>query len=394
MNLKIKINNATLLHLAFTFWLVSEIVFQYSMVSRLALLAFTGLAILVTLGLHWSYALTGYGLFALWSVLNIYMGYAVSVSVASKMTQTLFLNLAFLYALVCYCRYIGGVGKVLKIYQWVVFAFCVFCLIGGMGLVLSGKRLSILGINSNGIAMIAAYAAVMFFHDLLSKPKGKRRWPDVFAIGILLVTILLTGSRKGLIIPAVGLYVLICFRKPGRFILYSLLIAAAVAAALWLLLNVEALYDIIGNRVESALLYLAGEEVEEGSMNSRSQFIELAWAASQDNLRWGHGLDCFQLLEGSRGTYSHNNYLEILYSLGWTGVIIYYAPYVYALLQIPRARREDKALTAVLVALLIPFVICDYMNVTYFTRMSLLIPTMAMLQLKTGGRSYEIKAVL
>lgn len=394
MKIVIRKNNATLLNLAFIFWLVSEIMFEYSFVSRLALMVFVGLAAVLTLGRHWSYALTGYGLFALWSVLNIHMGHAVGVSTASKMTQTVFLNLLFLYAFVCYCRYIGNVGQVLKIYQWTVFLVCIFCLVGGLGGVFAGERLSILGINPNTIAVMAAFTTIIFFDDLLNKPKGTQRWQEALVIMFLLLTILLTGSRKGLIIPVIGIYVLICFRKPGKFVWYTLAVIVAAVVALYLLLNVEALYNVVGYRVEPVLQYLAGEEFEEGSLNSRVGYIQLGWLASQDNLFWGHGLDCFRLLRFAYGTYSHSNYIEILYSLGWTGIAIYYSPYVYALLQIPRAWRRDKTLTAMTVGLLIPFVVCDYMTVTYFTRTSLLIPVMVMLQLRKRGPNNEIKTIL
>ena len=98
MKIVIKKNNASLLHAVFILWLFCEVVFEHTRISQLALLIFISIAILTTRKVHWSVMLTGYCMVAVWSVLNIFLGHAMSVSTASKMTQTLFLNIAFLYA--------------------------------------------------------------------------------------------------------------------------------------------------------------------------------------------------------------------------------------------------------------------------------------------------------
>ncbi len=391
MTLTFKKNNATLLHFLFIIWFAAETMFSYSAISRFALLAFVGVSILVTRGKHWSYYLTAYLFVALWSVANIAFGHAVNTGYATKMTQTLFLNLLFLYAFVCYCRYVQSVASVLNIFRWLVAAFCVPCLLGGIGTVFSGQRLSIMGLNSNVIAIIAAYACIIFANDMFASRPGKQRRTKIYVIILLLTTILLTGSRKGLIIPAVGIYSLICVRKPRKFVLYSLAIAAAATVVLFLIINVDVLYNVVGYRVEAILQYLAGEEYNEVSLASRSNFILLGWMSSQDSLFWGHGLDCFRTLRYSYGTYSHNNYIEILYSLGWVGVVIYYMPYLYTFWPVSKQRKKSMNSVALSSALLIPFIICDYMNVTYFTRTDLIIPLMAML-LRGEKRNETIEA--
>lgn len=393
MKITIRTNNATWLNAAFIFWLISEIMFSYSVISRLALLLFVGLTFVITHKICWNYGVIWYGLFVLWSAVNIWTDHAVNRTIASEMEQTVLLNLLFLFAFVSYCRYIGDVGKILQIYKWVVFVFCVPCFVGGISTVLSGSRLTFLGINENSIAMFAAYAFIIFLSELLDNPKEARQSREYLVIAFLLITVLLTGSRKGLIIPVVGIYVLICFRHPKKFVVYTLTLGIAAMVLMYLLLNVPVLYKVIGYRVEPVLQFLRGQAFEEASLDSRTDYIRLGWEQSKNSPFWGHGLDCFRTMRYAYGTYSHCNYVELAYSLGWVGVVIYYIPYIYAFFQIPHAIKRNKEQTALLLALLIPYVICDYFMVSYFTRTSLIIPAMAMLVLKKEGTGNEIKTI-
>lgn len=394
MKIVIKKNNETLLHACFALWLASEYLLQYSVVSRVLLLLFVGMTVIITQKITWHYGLTGYALFLVWSVVNIVTGHATSRTQATGMTQTVVFCALFLYAFVCYCKYIGDMQKIFDIFRVTIIICCIPCLVGGFGNFLTAGRLS-LGdaggkiVGSNYIAMPCAYAGIIEAHNLLKKGRKQLKLRDYFPIVMLLLTVLLTASRKGLIIFGLGLYILICFRSSGKFVRNSLLMITAGCIVLALLLNVPALYDVAGKRIESLLLYIQGEEFEEGSLNVRVNFINLAWKESQNSLFWGHGLDCFRLLRYAFGVYSHNNFVEILYSLGWTGVALYYLPYVKAFLNVPRAMKRNRELASVALAIFVPYVICDYMNVTYFTRLLLIVPVMAMMILDKRGLKNE-----
>lgn len=377
MKIILKKNNPTVLHGLFAFWLLSEYLFEYSVVSRLALLLFVGGVLLVSSKLRWPYVLTWYGLLILWSCLNIALGYAVSTGLAAKMTRTLFLNLLFLYAFVRYIRYTDDIRTVLTIYRWIALFFSSVCLIGGIGSILAGQRLTILGINSNSIAMLAAYALILWVNELLDTP-SVRRIHELPYLLVLLTTILFTGSRKGLLLVFLGIYLLICFRNPRKFLPYTLAVLLLASAALFLLLKVDFFYGILGYRVEAVLQFLQGADVNESSLTSRAGYLSLAWNRSQDSPVFGHGLDCFRALPRSYGTYSHCNYAELLYSLGWVGIFLYYAPCIWTLFRIPVRSRTTPDFIPPAAALLISYMICDVLNVTYFTRTSLMIPMLAM----------------
>lgn len=386
MKLRIKFNNATILSILFMLFLVAEVMFEYSTFSRVILLAFVSASVLVSTRLSWHYSLTGYLVFAVWSFVNIFLGYALDRDTAMQMSSTLILNLIFMYGFLCYCRKIKNMWTVLNIFRWIMVLFCLMCVMGALTGSYGNGRLSIMGINSNTIALMMGYAFIIHLHELLQGKKwvGYEQVQYILLM-LFLVVILLTGSRKGLLVPIIGVYMFFCVRQPRKVIPYTLLIGGIIGVVLVLLLNVPVLYNIIGYRVEPVLQMLAGEEYDEASLASRMNYIALAWTASQDNLLFGHGLDCFRLLRYAYGTYTHCNYVELLYSLGWVGVILYYSPYIAALLNAPAVAKQDKAAVSLALALLVPYLVCDYMIVSYYTRPLLIIPMMAMIFLRKDG---------
>lgn len=392
MKIVIKKDNTTLLHAAFMFLLFSEIAFQNSTISRIALILFVGLSVVVTRRFFWTAHLTGYCLFLAWSVLGVILGYAISNKTAFAMARTLMLNILFLYAFVCYCRYIGDIHSIFRKFFWVTLVFCVILLIGGMSLVLQGRRLSVMGINANRIAKLLSYTIIMAVYEWISKPKRERKRQELLVILMMAIAIVLTGSRKGLIIPVLGLYILFGFMRPGKWVRNTALVVVASMLLITLLMNVEPLYRIIGRRIEIVLQFLQGEEIGTGSLSMRLNLIEIGWEETKKQPIWGHGLGCYATLR-STGTYSHCNFIEVLFSSGWVGAIFYYAPFVYCYVNMIKYRNVARSQVGVMAALLIPFVVCDYMNVTYFDRLSLLIPAMAMATISKRGLLDENKKI-
>jgi len=391
MKLTLKVNNTKLLHAVFILWLIAELAFQNTLFSRAALVMFFGVTILITHSFRWSAFLTGYGLLFVCSLLNIYLGYAVSKATASAMTQTLVWNIMFLYAFVCYCRYVADMRPILHIMKWAALVFCIPLFIGGMSEVLLHQRLTIMEINPNRIAKFLSYGVIIAVFEQLQLPKEKRTLRSWTVTILMTLVILLTGSRKGIIIPLIGIYLMVCVRKPGKMFKNTLIVMAIAAVVLFMIMHIDLLYQIIGRRMEALLQFVRAEEYDDGSISSRMDYIRLAWTHAQERPVLGHGLDCFRLLRYSSGTYSHCNYVELLYSLGWVGTILYYCPFVYGIVRMVTQYQRRRLVVIIAAGLLIPFIICDYFNVTYFDRISLLIPAITLMAVDQRGLTYETK---
>ena len=282
---------------------------------------------------------------------------------------------------------------ILKFYTWIALLFSIPCMLGGMSGVLQGERLSILGLNPNRIAMTFSYTIIILFYEILHCTETKKRRQKWIMIVWLAMVVLLTGSRKGLLIPMLGIYVLICARKPRSILKYTAVVAAVGGIVLMLVMNIEPLYNLVGHRVEAVLQYLNQDTFTEGSLVTRDSFVKLGWELSTYEPIWGYGLDCFRLLRASFGTYSHNNYIELLYSLGWVGLIVYYAPFLITVFRMLKNRKKHTDMVSVLMALIVPYLVCDYMNVTYFELLFLLIPTIVITTMGKKGLENETEAL-
>lgn len=380
----------------FFLYFCSEFLFGRSSVSRVLLLLFCGVAILTTWRkIYRNPFFVTYVLFTIWSVANIMTGHAVGYSTAYRMTLTLVWNSIFIFAFSQYCGACNSPEDFFKKYKLLAVPLAVVAIVAGL-IGGGGARMEALGINSNLIGMYVAYALLVHFY-FWRKNISERRvvtWNKNIALLLLFsAAIILTGSRKAFMIPLIGGYLLICLHKPRKFFFYTIGMFILVAIFLFLLLNVGFLYDALGWRVEAVMLYFQGIEYEETSLETRDHFIQLAWESSQDSLIWGHGADCFRLLPGAYNTYSHCNYLEILYSLGWVGLLIYYS-FIFKIINgIKKAWHNNQWAMELATMILVPFLVCDYSNVTYSGRTMLIIPAITALFFNKATNNEFIKTV-
>lgn len=379
----IRVNIRKILTAIFVMLFVTELFFSYTMLSRVMLLLFCGMGFILCHRIFINPFCISYAIFGAWSLMNIFFGHAIDKNVAIEMTMTLALNCVFIFVFTQYCGVMKNPVDILNVYKNIcIFASCIFCVVGLPG-VLSGERLSVLGINSNVIGTFAAYSLIVHIYEIYRKEHVSVE--DVLIFVLFVLVMLFSGSRKALIIPIIGWYVMLCFRKPRKFIKYTVIAMLLVVISIVASLNVEFLYNIIGYRIEPILLFLQGLDYEETSLMTRSHFIQYAWENSQDSMMWGHGLDCFRTLPKAYDTYSHCNYLEILFSTGVIGILIYYGTSVIALVKANKALRYKKKDVELLLAWIIPYLVCDFFSVTYFTRRMIIIPSITIMFLWRYG---------
>ena len=151
-------------------------------------------------------------------------------------------------------------------------------------------------------------------------------------------------------------------------------------------MNVPWLYTIAGSRFETMLNAVLGKTVEEGSLMSRLHYIHLGWEYFLQRPWTGYGLDCFRYLRYAYETYSHNNYIELLFSGGIIGFVLYYMPNLIMYKGIISLSR--KAINVFKVGFVIFLVqqATEYASVTYFERTPLTILIIALACLKLANK--------
>ena len=256
-----------------------------------------------------------------------------------------------------------SIEKIAKILLPVTIIFLLSALIfGSRGL---SNRLSVSN-NANTFGMVAA-GMMNYYLFLTFKTKKK----GYIALSLLLlVVILLSGSRKSTItmtIFFVGYYEFMEQSKNtaktiGRIIAIICILLAVYA----IVMNVEVLYNAIGNRIESLLGFLFKQEEADSSVFSRLNMISLASNIIREHPILGIGANNFKYYT-YYNTYSHNGYTEIMCSFGIVGIIVYYLPLLFLFFMSLKNWQQHISGAILPLCVFIAFFVCEMFGVTYFS---------------------------
>ena len=231
----------------------------------------------------------------------------------------------------------------------------------------SGGRFS-LEINANAMGINAAYLFGILLYGA-KEAHWKKWYMNILAMAVAVIAIL-TGSRKALMMLLIFIGCYMLFWRPeknmGHFIGRILGMASVCAIIIVLLMKVDVLHDAIGNRLETLYLQWAQGEDMDASAITRERMIEVGMQMFKKEPLLGFGHNAFKL-GGGWFTYSHNNYVELLCSLGICGFLIFYIPLVYFTVEAFRLwKRGVPGAVVPLVIFLIQFV-NDWGHVSYYS---------------------------
>ena len=175
--------------------------------------------------------------------------------------------------------------------------------------------------NVNTVAMNLSVFALVIYYEILFEQK-KKVWP-LFVICALFI--LLTGSKKGLMGIALAIILLSIFKYKWRAYKYVLPILL-IGIILYILKNSPYFYSIIGRRINAFIVSLETDQTN-GSTGERIGMYEIGWQIFKQSPIFGNGYGYFAN-NTIYGTYSHNNYIEMLVSFGLLGTGLYYSLFV------------------------------------------------------------------
>lgn len=225
-----------------------------------------------------------------------------------------------------------------------------------------------LGINANVTGMTAAYLFGFLLYGAKKAHWRKLHW-NLLSVTLAVIT-LLTGSRKALVMMLVFCfaYVFLWKREKNivKFFGRLLLVVGICAIVVLLLMKVEILYNSIGNRLETLYLqWIQGEDADASAI-TREKMIEVGLQMFKKEPLLGFGHNAFKL-GGGWFTYSHNNYVELLCSLGIIGFLIYYIPLAYFTIEAFRLWRRGVQPAVLPLVILVMQFINDIGQVSYYS---------------------------
>lgn len=183
-----------------------------------------------------------------------------------------------------------------------------------------------IGYNPNTIAISAVFGCIILF-DMLFKERTMWRLIDLSLLVFLIGVIFLTGSKKGLIGLVFGILAYGYFKSKGIKKIRNIIGSLILLIIIWqVIMNVPALYDTVGHRIDTALNAFTLLTDADTSTQNRVGLIREAINVWFKHPVFGVGLNNFSAYQDIGGLmyYSHCNYVEMLADLGLVGLILYY----------------------------------------------------------------------
>ncbi|MBO4276521.1 O-antigen ligase family protein [Candidatus Saccharibacteria bacterium] len=171
------------------------------------------------------------------------------------------------------------------------------------------------------------------------KTKDKR---NLLFFMILMILGLLTGSKKVLLILIANVVMYLCFNKDK--ITKWLLIGAASVLAVVGLFSIPAFYNVMGKRVEKMVSTMFVEDYAKSeysySTDMRETMIKEGLELIPEHPVFGGGWGFFASRTTTGYGYSHNNYIELLCSFGFFGLLLYYSIIVRNIIYLVNNRKK------------------------------------------------------
>lgn len=201
-----------------------------------------------------------------------------------------------------------------------------------------------LGIHPNSFGSKMAYGSLIslfLFHNSKNK-EGKKNIICLFLMLVFIGFTILSGSKLAIFVSLIGIILYeVLITKGFSVFLKTAVILIMVYGMYTLIMNNSTLYNLIGYRIETFFMSLSGVSANttgDFSTYEREFYINKAIELFKINPIIGYGGNNFRAFMGeisySHITYSHNNYLEMLSTLGLIGFILYYYPWIKNLIQL------------------------------------------------------------
>ena len=186
-------------------------------------------------------------------------------------------------------------------------------------------------VQFGNVIIIALYSIIWNINNNKINKSKKIFYFALMIIGFFAA--MLSGTRKALALPILFFMFLQLLNSENNFnkkTKFMFIIRIVSILSLYLTLSNELLYSIIGNRIDSLLTSFMGGVSEDGSLQERTLFKDLAKEMFKEKPIFGYGLHGFAYMNYIRnGTlvYAHDTILEILSCLGIVGFILYFRVY-------------------------------------------------------------------
>ena len=232
------------------------------------------------------------------------------------------------------------------------------------------QRIGSLINNANAIGLFLAGAILSCIYFLFSKNKSKI-FKIIIASSILIlgIMLLLTGSRKSFIFATAGIvfFLLLYYKKTNivnKIFVYILLIFGIIVIIN--IMRTVPIFSSIYERFELLFKGFFGNEVVYETDQMRKYMISEGINQFLNHPFFGNGTGRSYVIFG---TYSHNNFVELLMNYGIVGFSLFYIPLIILLFRLGKlAYNQDVGAIYFFISIFLQFILgIGWVN--YYERM-------------------------
>ena len=239
-----------------------------------------------------------------------------------------------------------------------------------------------MGHNPNTIGIFGAIGSMLCLYFA-----SEKKWYYLPGVAFLAVTVL-SASRKGILMLVIGYALFLIFQARGKKMVRNLVIIAVLAVVASIaVMKIDFLYDLVGSRMEAMVNSFLGKDGDY-SMNERAFFTDYALGMMGDHPIFGGGTNCFvtemRRIEYKNIAYCHNNYLELLVTLGVVGLVLYYnVPLRVFVLGVYGCVKANNKIVLLVMSVMTMILLGEIFYVSFFDRFTQYVVMLMYLLLKT-----------
>lgn len=327
--------------------------------------------------------------------------WAINSKLALDKAKTLFILAVFLLIAYNFFAKIENSEKIiLKILCWCGIIFSIYVIVyygieNYFTRLIAGERLGEEINNVNMIGLQTSIAVIICFFYALYENKYKYY---IYSI-IPLIVSLGTGSRKVVVLIALGILLLFTFNKstklkPSKKIRKYILLIMMIFALVYI--ASLPMFSTIFSRMQTLINFFKGNGKVDNSAILRHEFIKAGLNQFIETPLFGIGINNSQYITlkvSGFATYLHNNYVELLSCTGILGFCLYYGTFVYLIIKLlKQVKTKDKMAIISLIILLIVLIL-DYGMVSYYLKSTYLYILFTMMVTNNKEKLYDKKNI-
>ncbi|MDY4948214.1 MAG: O-antigen ligase family protein [Clostridium cadaveris] len=258
----------------------------------------------------------------------------------------------------------------MKIYIIAILINCIYIHINYGYVFKLGYRLGQGGeeFNANAVG-INVVAALIYIYILICNKQIKYKSLSIIYVAYLIFFVLTSGSRTTLLMLLIGIFLCYLFKGDKHYIIKMLFGIVCVLMMIYFMVNIPFLYNEIGFRIQNMFNFVRDINTTntDSSMKWRYEMIIFGIEMVRNKFMIGHGINTYRTYFGNYTgyyTYSHNTYIEILFSFGLLGFIQYFWIYFKNIKNYKNKVLKKQSISITLITLIISFSSMGYISIS------------------------------